>query len=376
MIFAVSVPAHAQQRPSQKPVPPAAVPLQPPTPSAGELRNHNQSPTRGNQQPAAKDKRGTDEIPLSVKILPSADHESQAKEEQRRANEHAAAERGLVNATWYLAWFTLGLAMVASGQVALFVWQLKLIRKSAGDTETAAIAARDTAIALQSSLNIARDHADATSEAAKAAGDSARIAERALTDVERALILAVRFDVNQMVRANRAFGYRVTVIFVNSGRTPALRLRGNFNLVVFPSEPMPDFAYPDRAAPEDAFGTTGPQVPVLFHLEIVTEDLVDVREGRKIALIYGWVEYDDVFSSTRRRRTEACLRIEVVGDIHRIRPADEPIGATPSVLAFANYRGRYNAIDEYCLYEPGQTPVDDGSLPALRQPPPISEDAV
>jgi hypothetical protein len=207
-------------------------------------------------------------------------------------------------------------------------------------------------------------------------GRSVRVAERSLVDVERALIIAARFDVHQIVRANRAIGYRVTVIFVNSGRTPALRLRGNFDLVVFPGEPVPDFAYPDRAAPDDAFGTTGPQVPVLFHLEIVTEDLVDVREGRKVALIYGWVEYDDLFSSTRRRRTEACFKIEVIGDIHRIRPADEPIGATPSVLAFANYGGRYNAIDEYCLYEPGQTPVDDGSLPAPRQPPPISEDAV
>src|SRR5437660_1388402 len=112
MILAASVPVNAQQRPSHKPMPPAAVPLQPPTPSAGELRNHDQSPTRSNQQPPTEDKRGTDEIPLSIKILPSQDHEAQAKEEQRRAGEHAASERGLVNATWYLAWFTLALAIV------------------------------------------------------------------------------------------------------------------------------------------------------------------------------------------------------------------------------------------------------------------------
>lgn len=95
---------------------------QPPPPSAPAQEQH---------EPAAQDKRGTDEVPLTVKVLPSPDHQTEAAEEKRRADEHAAAEQDLSDATWKLAYFTFALSVFAAGQVALFWWQLRLIRGEA-----------------------------------------------------------------------------------------------------------------------------------------------------------------------------------------------------------------------------------------------------
>lgn len=128
-------------------------PLQPPASGVGGLGNSQKSQVDSSKQPAGTDQRGTDQMPLSVKILPSPKSQAGIEEEQRRADEHTANERGLTAATWTLAGFTLLLAFIASGQVALFIWQLRLIRDSLDDAKIAAEAARDGAAA-------SRDHAD------------------------------------------------------------------------------------------------------------------------------------------------------------------------------------------------------------------------
>ena len=90
-----------------------------------------------------------------------------------------------------------------------------------------------------------------------------------------------------------------------------------------------------------------------FPLDIAIQDIIDIQNNTKIGLIYGWTEYADIFEGTPRRRTEFCVKIEVVGDPHHI---PQPQERTPSVLGFVAY-GPYNAIDEDCFYKPGQVPV-------------------
>jgi len=122
-------------------VAPAPVPLQPPSPGAREPGSPQEPQPNTGQQSAAGEQRGTDQVPLTVKVLPTPKSQSEIDEDQHRADDHATNERGLTTATWTLAGFTLLLAFIATGQIALFFWQLRLIRESLDDARLAADAA-------------------------------------------------------------------------------------------------------------------------------------------------------------------------------------------------------------------------------------------
>jgi len=97
------------------------------------------------QQPVATDQRGTDQVPFTVKVLPTQKTEAERENEQR----HRDNETQLTDASWWLACFTLALVFTAVVQAGLFVWQLLLIRKSLGDTKKAACAAEESADAAR-----------------------------------------------------------------------------------------------------------------------------------------------------------------------------------------------------------------------------------
>ena len=118
---------------------------QPPSPSGGKPSNPNEGQPASSNHGASHDERGTEQIPLVVKIIPAPKNQAEINEEKYRADEHAANERGLTNATWVLAGFTLLLAMVASGQIGLFFWQLRLMREGVNDARDAAKAAQTSA---------------------------------------------------------------------------------------------------------------------------------------------------------------------------------------------------------------------------------------
>jgi hypothetical protein len=75
-----------------------------------------------------------------------------------------------------------------------------------------------------------------------------------------------------------------------------------------------DFKYPDRmeAIAPNAF--VAPRLKIPFPVDIAIQDLLDIMNKKMRGFIYGWVEYDDVFTSSARRRTEFCVEIEVIGN--------------------------------------------------------------
>src|SRR5690348_5385842 len=84
-------------------VAPVAAPSQPPVPSAGEFSRPQESQSNASQQSPNPDQRGTDQIPLTVKVLPTPKTQEEIDGEKHRADEHATNERGLTMATWALA---------------------------------------------------------------------------------------------------------------------------------------------------------------------------------------------------------------------------------------------------------------------------------
>jgi hypothetical protein len=208
--------------------------------------------------------------------------------------------------------------------------------------------------------------ANASAEAAQRA---AATAERALTVVERAFLLISDMNVVTMSQYGTIIDFRISVNITNSGRTPAQNYISLANLVVFEGEIPEDFRFPDRShddVPETG-ATIGPQSRIYLPIDFFIADAIDVFEKRKKALIYGWMEYNDIFPDSLRHRAEFCVEIEVYAD-----PRQTPqvvYGKMPPILTLRAYR-RYNGYDDGCIYRPGHTPVaEPDELPPATPPP-------
>lgn len=122
---------------------PTARPSEPPAKS-----QRSKAPAKTNTNQAAKDERGTDEVPLVVKFAASPNDAADAQEAKEAGKKQAMTEKKLADDTWYLALWTFLLVVVAAAQAGLFVWQLRDLRKStnaASANAQAALISADTA---------------------------------------------------------------------------------------------------------------------------------------------------------------------------------------------------------------------------------------
>ena len=91
--------------------------------------------------------------------------------------------------------------------------------------------------------------------------------------------------------------------------------------------------------------TVGPRATALAPLlDIESSVLRQVRDLQGRVLVWGWVEYDEVFGNSPRHRTEFCYQLVVTGS-----PA--------SWVGFSQYRA-FNGADEDCTKKP--TPLTRG----------------
>lgn len=103
-------------------------------------------------QPPTLDKRGTDDIPLAIKIISGPDAKEQADKAEHERKEKAVIDEKLAfetqriaDYTERLALFTLLLFGIAVLQAGFFLWQLRYMRQGMRDTEIAANAGRESA---------------------------------------------------------------------------------------------------------------------------------------------------------------------------------------------------------------------------------------
>jgi hypothetical protein len=90
------------------------------------------------------DQRGTDQMPLSIKVIPqdiSRDEKAGRLEKAAIDQKVAFETQRVADYTWWLAFLTLFLAFIAFGQAGLFVWQLRYMRGGMEDAAKAANAA-------------------------------------------------------------------------------------------------------------------------------------------------------------------------------------------------------------------------------------------
>jgi len=302
---------------SPQQIAPAPAPLPPPSPSLkeGEDRPPQTVPAPKSQE-SEHDRRGTADAPLIVEMRNAPKTDAEAAEEATEKQRKASADQWII-------WLTAALVSATIMQFFALGYQGYWVRRTV------------------------------------------KSAERSLAQIERALLVGAKVDTTGLVRNQRIIGHRITVLFTNTGRTPARRVTSNANFVVFDGEGVPSsFNYPDRTAAPPAYGILGPHIPLPIPIDVAIQDFIDIQNKRKLGLLYGWVEYSDIFEPNARRRTEFCTRIEVVGDPHFF---SDRIGG-PSMFGFAVY-GPYNATDDECVHKPGEVPVaKPGELPQVTQP--------
>jgi hypothetical protein len=200
---------------------------------------------------------------------------------------------------------------------------------------------------------------------------SVKIAERSLTEVERALVIPLKVDSDFLLRGTQVLGHRITMMFTNTGRTPAKNTTSSARFVTFPGEVPKDFRFPDAQPPESGKGRIlGQNVLFPVSINVAIQDILDIANNKSVGLFYGWIEYNDIFSVSRRRRTEFCVRMNVLGNPFIVPPPPTNQSSQSVIFEFGGY-GEYNGTDEDCYYQPGQVPLaDPGELPEPAQAPP------
>jgi hypothetical protein len=145
--------------------------------------------------------------------------------------------------------------------------------------------------------------------------------------------------------------WRITPVFENSGNTATKRMMSGHSAELRTTKLPKDFDYRDSAFPD-------PTKPIFISRDIIgpraqlngapyilsLADVQAIGRGEKFFVIWGWVDYDDVFTGTKRHRIEYCYQLTVLFD-----PSNPKY---TNAVAMGLY-GPYNNVDEQCRYDPG-----------------------
>ena len=135
-------------------------------------------------------------------------------------------------------------------------------------------------------------------------------------------------------------GYRLHINFINTGQTPAMKCKFAVSAGPYENDNVTEFpiVMDGTHAPTIAAGRSTRDVSI-----VISGDLAENAADKDSAgiLVWGVVEYDDVFVGTKRRRTEFCL---IVGNIH--------IDSAGRMQCGIGTYDRHNGADGDCMFPP------------------------
>jgi hypothetical protein len=173
--------------------------------------------------------------------------------------------------------FTSLLAAIAAAQAGLFVWQLKLIRRTLADTKQAADAARDSAEAAKESVDLSRQ----TSERQL----------RAYVLIDGGSIVLVHTE------AGRKF-LKVDVLAKNYGQTPAYNFRTWHRVDIIDTDFLPSYEG-GEGEQQSIMGPGGERAVTLHKGPISDSELIAIRNNQKTIRVWGRYDYTDAFGRNR-----------------------------------------------------------------------------
>lgn len=262
---------------------------QPPTPSAVKEHGHKRDAQGECVQPQTPPNlQGTEALPIWVKVS-NTGYEKPPGDSNENKGKDGPTSHWWGDPNWWVAAFTLLLAVIAIGQVILFGIQLWIMRSSLKDSKTAAVAAGKAADAAQRSADIA-------------------------TNTERAWLTAeVTFASNLPDIAKQGGPERSAMIveFENAGRSPAEIVRTQVVSFVYPANwDLPETpTYGDLEEMFEVHAMPGEIIPagekrmILSPIQQIAlmspEEKTEVMNGTKKLYCYGRIEYKDL-SGTQR----------------------------------------------------------------------------
>ena len=133
--------------------------------------------------------------------------------------------------------------------------------------------------------------------------------------------------------------FDVVIVWENCGATPARRCRSRINSNFFKNAIPKDFDYADSEGDDlvTELSYIGPGQIIQSSARVSVVDAQAVARQEKSLFVWGWIEYDDIFENTPRRRTEVCIRVGISVDCS---------GCLPMVI------GPFNGSDDDCLHKP------------------------
>ena len=253
--------------------------------SSGQTRSLRSAPPSPPpvSQPTFSEQRGTDQSPLTVKVLPSpaskedAEREERARQEKLEADEKLADHLGkIASYTFWLGIFTFALLCAAVAQIGMFWFQLNFMRKG---VEGAVLAA-----------NAAQAATDATKRAIVLSEDTAQRQLRAYVMVSSAAI------------ENLSSGRKPTakLILKNTGQTPAHAVSHWCAAGVAPY-PMPDHIVRALKNHEAELSSRplppGAEAQSWSESDILTEAQYEgLSDGTHALYVVGEIRYTDAFN--------------------------------------------------------------------------------
>lgn len=128
----------------------------------------------------------------------------------------------------------------------------------------------------------------------------------------------------------------------NTGNTPTVRMMSRMTYQLRTIELPRDFDFPDEGTDPPGRSLIGPKAAMHGqHFEISVEHLKNIATAGWRAYVWGWADYDDVFTDTERHRTEFCFQIIVGGDPSRT-----------DCRFYFRMTGRFNGADSECCRRP------------------------
>jgi hypothetical protein len=251
------------------------------------------------KQQVAPDQRGTDSVPLAVKILPAPEAEKQAEKQERERQEKEVIDKKvafetqrIADYTWWLASLTGLLFAVAIVQAAFFFIQLGMMKTGMDDATKAAQAAQASAETAKEQVALTKMGIIDLERAYLAVGPTEIIVDFVHSDSAKARGFYMPSDPQELT---------VHLFLQNTGRTSA-SIKKIYGILT-DSPPLGDRPFypplPEQPSITDLAipaGAASKLDPFEFKSELTEEQF-----------FWGYIEYNDIFKNARTSRFCAHL---------------------------------------------------------------------
>jgi hypothetical protein len=252
-------------------------------PSAPVMTQPPQPDPQAGKQRTKEEERGTQDAPLFMKgEITTQKSERDARDDGEERKERGVLERELVHYTGLSFYVAVVMVLVATGQIWLFLWQLKLMRGSLKQAEATANAALRSANAMHAS--------------------------------ERAYVFAhvIRARIEPTVGSTPESA--VTVEFVNYGKTPAIIIRC-LGASLFSSSPPQSHTSIDQIQsqwPDGFVIASGKSMKLDVPIHITSQHFEEISRRATVLYCLGTIEYKDFLGE--RHETGFCWQHNPMSD--------------------------------------------------------------